>query len=165
MERVLIGVAILLVALLAFSAWYAAEYSMEPAVALEIGDPSTQDAVLIATQGSAYKDRLVLDLLDHLRKDSLYVRVIDVSELHAIQAEEWKAIVVLHTWEMWKPQPDAAEFQRKYTDHPGLIVLSTSGSGEEKLDPADGISSASVIEQAPHDADRIAARLRALMDP
>jgi len=79
---------------------------------------------------------------------------------------EWTAIVVIHTWEYWKPQPDAQAFIARVTDKNKLLAIATSGSGKEKLAIAgvDAISAASKMSDAPALAERInqwlAARLQ-----
>ena len=162
-RKILFVLAGLLVAFVLFLFWYAATYSMEEARRFEVRVENARGHVLIATQGSAYKDSVVAHLVRQLADREVQVQVVDVADLAAVDTGVWDAIVVLHTWENWKPQPDAAAFIARYPDLHECIVLSTSGSGEEKLVPVDGISSASVLVEAPRDADVLLARVMALL--
>jgi hypothetical protein len=153
----ILGVA--LVAFVIFLFWYRERYSMDPAVPVEMGMGANGGDVLIATQASEYKDLVLAALLEHLKNADAHVKVIDVSGLSAVDPSAWDAIVVIHTWENWKPQPDAAAFAEAHRSLPGLIVLTTSGGGDQKLVP-DAISSASVVADAARDADRLWEELR-----
>lgn len=128
---------------------YTRQHSMLPAGSLESGDPSAQPRVLIATQGSSFKDALVDGIAAHLKPRVGYLKVIDVSELPKIRASEWTAIAVIHTWEYGKPQADAAQFVSRMADSSKLIVVTTSGSGTARLPGIDVISTASEMREVP----------------
>lgn len=143
--------------------WYTRHYSMSVAKEFEVGDASLSPRVLIATQGSAYKDALVDGIVKHLKTRPAYVKVVDVSALPQVHDDDWNAIVVIHTWERWKPQPDAKAFVARIKDKKKLIVVTTSGSGEEAMPGVDAISGASVLKDVPTQVGRITARLDALL--
>lgn len=128
---------------------YTRQHSMLPAGSLESGNPAAQPRVLIATQGSSFKDALVDGIVAHLKPRVGYLEVIDVSALPKIRDSEWTAIVVIHTWEYGKPQPDAAQFVGRMADKSRLIVVTTSGSGTAKLPGIDVISAASEMRDVP----------------
>ncbi len=116
---------------------------MEVATSFEVNDPTYPNHILIATQGSDFKDSVVDQVISDLKTQPVYIKVIDVSELPSIQEGEWTLMIILHTWEYSKPQQDAKEFIGRITDKEKLIVLSTSGEGNCKIEGIDGISSAS----------------------
>lgn len=107
---------------------YLLRHEMAPAASREIGARGQSPAVIVATQGSEYKDALTQRLVDRLR-NSAYVRIMDVSGLPAVIEREWDAIVLIHTWEKWKPEPNALAFVERALDRHKLVVLTTSGSG------------------------------------
>jgi hypothetical protein len=64
--------------------WDEHAHAMRVARSFAVGDVSAAQHVLIATQGSAYKDALVAGLLASLKPRPVYVQVIDVSALHDV---------------------------------------------------------------------------------
>ena len=161
-KRILINVAIVVVVLSLFLYWYRDTYSMGPAVEIEAGVEGATGEVLIATQGSTYKDALTRALVARLTAADLHVRVVDVRALHKVDPAGWDAVVVIHTWEMWVPEPNAAAFLERHREADNVIVLSTSGSGDMRLDSVDGISSASVVKDVPNDVVLILDRIKTL---
>jgi len=164
-KNTLVVIAVAVVALLAFMVAYWSLHSMHPAREFEVNSRDTAHAkVLIATQGSAFKDSVVAGVVAHLKPRAVYVKVVDVSVLPQVHEMDWDAIVVIHTWEMDKPQPDARRFVSGVQDPRKVVVLSTSGKGTLKMDGVDAISAASeMIDVSKHVAE-IDARLDALLD-
>ena len=116
-----------------WSLWYRLHHSMTVVRPFTSGDFSLQQHVLIATQGSQFKDTLVGDIVQHLATRSVYVQVIDISALPSVRENDWSAIVVLHTWQFGKPPAQASAFLDRIRDKYKVIVVTTSGSGREKL--------------------------------
>jgi hypothetical protein len=161
-----VGVVVAMAAIFfVFVAWYCFHYSMEPAREFEVnrGD-SPRAKVLIATQGSAFKDSIVAGVVVHLQPRPVYVKVIDVAGLGAVEDADWDAIVVIHTWQMREPQPDAQQFIARARNPHKVIVLSTSRSGTLKMDGIDAISSASETIDVPRRVAEIDARVDSLLD-
>jgi hypothetical protein len=164
-KKVLLTIAILVVGLFAFLSWYKFHYSMKSVEAFAVNNPGLTQHVLIATQGSAYKDAIVAGLVADLKSRPVYIRVIDVSGLSEIREQDWDVIVVLHNWENWKPQPDAAAFIKRVADKNKLIVVSTSGDGDMKIEGVDAITSASKMDEVPAHLALIQKRINALLQP
>jgi hypothetical protein len=146
-----------------FATWYRIHYSMAPAQAFELAGGPSAPRVLIATQGSSFKDSIVAGVVDHLRKRQAYVRVIDVTGLPRENVSEWSAIVVLHTWEMRKPPATVKAFIDGLADKRSLVVLTTSGAGDFKMEGVDAISAASRTEDVPTRVAEINARVDAIL--
>lgn len=162
---VLGSAAVLVLLLMAALAAYKSRYSMSNVTAYEIGSPDAVQRVLIATQGSEFKYALVERLVQQLKERSIYIRVIDVTELPVVRESEWSAIVVVHTWENWRPQKDAASFVERAREKGRLVVVTTSGSGREKMPGVDVISAASELRDVDAAAAQAAARLDAVLAP
>ncbi|HBR53871.1 MAG TPA: hypothetical protein DEA82_06670, partial [Flavobacteriaceae bacterium] len=79
-SRVLFVLGIVLV-LLAFGYWYKLTYSMEVAENSGINSPQLATKILIATQGSDFKDAIVTNLINFYKKDSVHLKTIDVTQL------------------------------------------------------------------------------------
>lgn len=151
------------VSIVAGMIYYQMTYSMEVTLTTEINDPSLTAKILIASQGSAYKREVVASVVDAFREAEVYLKVTDVTNLTDLQATDWDAIVILHTWEMWRPQINAASFIKRTVDKDKLIVLATSGSGEEMMDEVDGITSASVLSNTAKDSQEIIASIKTIL--
>lgn len=164
-KKVLLSITALALVLFAFLSWYKFHYSMKPVEAFAVNNPGLAQHVLIATQGSAYKDAIVAGLVADLRTRPVYIRVIDVSGLSEVREQDWDVIVVLHNWENWKPQPDAAAFINRVADKNKLIVVSTSGDGDMKIEGVDAITSASRLSDVPAHLALIQKRINALLQP
>jgi len=155
---------IALVALVVFYRWYLSENSMKIIEAYEVNPGQEFVPVLIATQGSEYKNALVSNFIDHYKDDSLYFKIIDVTDLELVQSANWRAILILYTWEKWKPQENAAHFISKNLDSQKMIVVSTSGSGEESIKNVDAITGASVLADIPAHLGELIQRMDKLLN-
>jgi hypothetical protein len=147
--------AMLLTATVGVAGWYWIHFSMSAARPFEVNDPRTSPRVLIATQGSAFKDAVVARVVEQLKTRPAYVKVVDLSALPGIDAGDWNAVLILHTWEMRKPPREVQAFVDRAQATGKLVVLTTSGAGSFKLEGVDAISSASVLADAPSRAEEI----------
>jgi hypothetical protein len=144
--------------------WYRLHYSMSPAREFEVTGSSGGGKALIATQGSVFKDALTAELVQHLGRRSAYVKVIDVSRLERIQPSDWDVIVVVHTWEMRKPPHTVQVFVDHMQAEDKLVVLTTSGAGDFKLQGVDAISAASRMADLPARVSEVVRRIDAILD-
>ena len=150
--------------LLASLSWYRSRYSMVVATPFEVGEPALRQHVLIATQGSEFKYALVERLVDYLKQRSVHIKVIDVSGLPGVRESEWSAIIVIHTWENWRPQADARAFLDRAREPGKIVFVTTSGSGREKMPGGiDVISAASELREMPTTLSQVTPRLDALL--
>jgi hypothetical protein len=143
--------------------WYYVQHSMEEAKPYEFNDKGLSQKVLIATQGSRFKDAIVQGIIDQLKPLPVYIKVLDVSQLTNVNESDWSAIVILHTWEYYEPQKEAKAFVDRVVSKKKIVVLSTSGSGIEMMKGIDGITSASAMEEVQAKTDQIVLRIKALL--
>jgi protein tyrosine phosphatase (PTP) superfamily phosphohydrolase (DUF442 family) len=139
--------------------WYKLHYSMDIVDPFAVTVKNPQHRLLIATQGSDYKNAVVDRLIDKLKTRSIDIQVIDVSALANVEVNDWSAIVILHTWESWQPQVDAKLFTRRQAIHDKIIIITTSGNGTSKMDGIDAITSASELSDAEQHVVEIVGRL------
>jgi len=144
-RKAIIIIVTLVLAIFLFLTWYKFHYSMDIAVAFEVNTPEREPRVLIATQGSEFKDAVVAGVVTHLKQKNAYIKVIDVTALSQVSEDRWNAVVVIHTWENLKPQADAKAYLERINDLGKVIVLTTSGRGSSKIEGVNAISSASVM--------------------
>lgn len=144
--------------------WYISTYSMEEVKALEIHSPNLDKKLLIATQGSEFKNTVTNGIVNHYTSDSIYIKIIDISELESIDPDQFHAVVIVHTWENWKPPEIVKAFIEEY-DHikNKMVVLTTSGEGSYKMDNVDAMTGESIIRDAPRFVDSIVERLNRLL--
>jgi len=80
-----------------------------------------------------------------------------------VNEHEWDAIVIMHTWEYWKPQKDAAAFVNRIESLDHVVVLTTSGNSEAKMEDIDAITSASILTETPSVSEEISSQLKTIL--
>ncbi len=130
-----ITIACVLVLILAIAAWYVIRFYPRKIETREINTPDLSYRVLIATQGSDFKNGLVSVLCDRLGRRPAYVKVIDVGGLDEVETDRWQKILVLNTAMMNKlSRPVGRLISRAEGSH-NILLLITSGGADYK--PAD----------------------------
>jgi hypothetical protein len=110
-----------------------------------VGNANAKYKILIASQGSSFKEVLVERYVNELKNDSTFISILDCTELDESYVDNFDAFIVIHTMQIHKIPEEADIFLHKLPDLSRVVLVSTSGAGDEhyeKLD-IDGISSAS----------------------
>ena len=131
----------------------------------EINSPDARHKVLIASQGSKFKNMLVAGLVEGIKESPTYIRVIDVTSLSEVDEADWNAVVVIHTTQSWRMQPDARRYLGRAKELEKVILVTTSGSGKwrtEEFD-IDTLTSASRKAQVGPLVNTITHRLEAIL--
>ncbi|MGB5553658.1 MAG: hypothetical protein WBM83_03290 [Flavobacteriaceae bacterium] len=163
-KKVVSTLAIILALFLVFALWYKNEYSMETVEAYEINSSNLEKTLLIATQGSEFKNAVTQGLVNHYGSGDVYIKVIDVATLNNVNPSDYDAILVIHTWEYEKPPTVVAAFiERTASDRDKIVVMTTSGQGTSKMEGVDAITGESVLDDAPRIADEIIIRLAPIL--
>ena len=131
----------------------------------EVNSPELEKKVLIATQGSTFKDAVVAAVVKEVGYQRVFIKVIDVSGLGSVDEDRWNAVVLIHTTEAWKLQPDVERFLARMEHPEKVILVTTSGSGEWKTDKfdIDTITAASGPAEEASVANEIIGRVKALL--
>lgn len=148
-RKILIVLTTLLLVGFVFLWWYDATFSMEVIDEQTFNDESASVHVLIASQGSEFKNQIVDEISLQFADEGYYVKVVDVTKIETENPKDFDAIVILHTWEKWNPQEEAAEYIGKHYSEEKFVVLATSGTGEEMIKGVDGIAGASILSDTP----------------
>lgn len=122
-----------------------------------------QYRLVIANEGSHFKDSIARILLRHYETEKVQVNVIPLSSLSDLKTTDYTALVILHSWYTWKPPPEVARFikkQRRCLGH--IVVLTTSTEGSLQMDAVDAITGASKMEEAVLYANKIIERINSL---
>lgn len=163
LNKFFFGVGIIVICIISFSVWYVKTYSMKLSDTYEINSNTLQKKLLIVTQGSEYKKAVVKKIIKRYRKQQMFIKVTDASYLPQINAEEWSAMIILHTWEIGKPPGVVKSFLYKYQDFDNLVIVTTSGGGNEKS-KVDAISGASLLKDVNPHSEIIINRLNSILD-
>jgi len=136
------------------------------AESFEINTPDTKYKMLIATQGSPFKEELFHSLIEEIQNDSMYVKVIDVGDLSNLKPFSWDGIILIHTVEKFNMQKDVAQYLKVTPNLSNVILITTSGSGEWETDEfeVDVITSASKKIEIPNIISRIKEKFYFLND-
>lgn len=125
-----------------FGIWYKYEYSMDIINPVEYNSYDYSSKLLIATQGSEFKNALTDEIIQHYKNDSVFIKVIDVTSLDSIDVKMFNAILLIHTWENWQPPVIVEDFVRGLSNDKknNLIAMTTSGQGSYKMKEVDAIT-------------------------
>ncbi len=162
-----IGYSILAMILLfvGFLVWYQWRYAMKTATSYEVNALSEDRKLLIATQGSAFKNTVAQGLVEYYKQDSIYMKIIDVADLEKVHPEDFSALVILHTWENWKPPASVKSFvQENKAQTNKMVIFTTSGEGNYKMENVDALTGESIIEEAPVVVEKIITKLKPLLN-
>lgn len=162
-KKIAVFLIILIISLFGFLMWYKYAYSMEIAEPFEVNSPLMEQKLLIATQGSDYKDKVVDGLVEKLRDSSIYIKVIDVSSLPNIEEDDFTAIVVIHNWELQKPPKVVEQFLKQSKNIEKIVVLATSGGSDTSMEGIDGISGESIVSEIPEKVNQLMSKLEPLL--
>ncbi|MBT3227900.1 MAG: hypothetical protein HOD43_06390 [Candidatus Marinimicrobia bacterium] len=141
--------AVILLLFIIFSAWYVIKFYPRHAEDQEFGNPEFSKRVIIATQGSDYKNEVVQRLADRLSAHPVYIKVTDVSNLDFVVPEAWSNIVILNTSIADRMNSHARQFLDMVGPTDKIIVITTSGGGDftpPNLE-VDGITTASRLSE------------------
>jgi hypothetical protein len=161
-----IGFAILSLAVVfcLFMLWYQNEYSMAIVEGFKVNSPSENSKLLIATQGSEFKNTITTAIVDYYKAEPLYIEVMDISSLEHVNPDNYEALLIVHTWEMWKPPSSIQSFMdRTVKDRAKMVVLTTSGEGTYKMEGVDAFTGESKLDETPLQVGRIIKRLNPLL--
>lgn len=128
---------------------YRVTFSMKVAHAFEVNSPTFSNHLLIATQGSPFKDSVLQTLVEQFKRQDFFIKVIDIKDLEAVDYLAWDAICLIHTWENQKPPKVVRSFLAQLEDNRKVIALATSTFGNFRLKEVDAVSGASSLEHVP----------------
>ena len=130
---------------LAAFAIYVILYYPRKAEPFEISTLNPTKKILIATQGSDFKDTLTKVLCDSLKQSSVYIGGIDVGGLAEVNDAEWDRILIINSYIIWLNK-DVDQFITRTPALDKILVFVTSGGADWLPQPeftVDAITSAS----------------------
>ncbi|MCK0192052.1 hypothetical protein [Arenibacter sp. F20364] len=152
------------VVFLVFMFWYQNEYAMDQAQKYEVNTPGGNSRLLVATQGSEFKNMITTAIVDYYKTEAVYIKVIDVSALVGVNPINYDALLVIHTWENWKPPSAVKSFMDRTTDYRDkMVVLTTSGEGSYKMEGVDALTGESILDETPRYVGEIIEKLNPML--
>jgi len=164
LKKILITFLSIAVVFLGFLLWYQHEYAMDVVQDYEVSSPMGNSKLLIATQGSEFKNTITKAIVDYYKKQSIYIKVIDISSLADVNPVNYDALLLIHTWENWNPPASIKAFMdRTEENREKMVVLTTSGQGTYKMEGIDAITGESTLDETPMYVDKILKGLNPLL--
>lgn len=122
-------------------------------------------SLLIVNEGSHFKDSVARILIDHYRSKPMDIKTISLNSLSQINAKDYNAIVIIHSWYTWNPPPEVEKFIKKQQHClNNIVVFTTSFQGSLKMDEVDAITGSSKIIDAEIYASKIIDRLNPFLN-
>ncbi|MBR9758384.1 MAG: hypothetical protein GYB39_09875 [Algicola sp.] len=129
--------------------WYKNTHAMAKVEAFQVNAPAQASKLLIATQGSTFKNAITAHVVAHYKQNAVFISVIDVSALPQIAAEDFEAILVVYAWEYQKPPTAVKTFlNRSAAFKNKMVILTTSGDGSSKMEGIDALTGESRLENS-----------------
>ena len=151
MKKILKFVGVFLISifsiLLILSSIYVYKHYPRKIESYEVNHSDLNKKILIASQGSEFKNALLDNIVGKIQNDSTYVKVINVSELNDIDDAYWRAVIIINTCIADKINKDVKQYLKKSKNKIPTIMLVTAGDGRWKPNnlSVDAISTASRI--------------------
>ena len=124
---------------------YVILYFPRKAESFEINQANQTKNILIATQGSGFKDILVKTLCDSLGATSVYIRGIDVRDLAGVNEEEFDKIIIVNSF-IIRLNRNVERFIEQSSMPEKVLMFVTSGGADwqpQRQLKVDAITSAS----------------------
>ena len=163
-KKIIIGVTGFLGLFFLFLVWFEYTYSMDTIQGFEQGDSESSMQILVASQGSEYKIEVVDGILNEFADEDVYFNVIDVSSLEEVNPDEWSAVILLHTWEIFEPEENSEEFIKAHYTPEKVFVVTTSGFGNKQIKGVDGITGPSKIDQVDRHVEEITECINSIIE-
>ncbi len=149
---------------LLFLLWYQNKYAMGVAESYHINADQLNKTLLIATQGSNFKNKITSGIVNYYKADSLHIQVVDISSLDTLKVKNYNAIFIIHTWETWNPPVAVEKFiKRTKKEAYKIVVFTTSGDGKYKMEGVDAITGESKLVDVPIYIDEITSKLNLIL--
>jgi len=165
LKKVLIVLGSLIILAVITSGVYLLIHRQGVADSFEVGAAGMNKKILIASQGSKYKNLMIDTLTSRLKGEDVYISVIDISGLNEIDQEDWDAQIIIHTTEGYRVPEPVKEYLGRIENPDEVMLLITSGSGKWKPEDCkvDILTSASKVTDITGLANSIVDKVSSLL--
>jgi hypothetical protein len=122
-------VLVLLAIILIFSSIYVYKHYPRKIDSFEVNDEHLPNKILIASQGSDFKNELLNHLVNKIDNDSTYIKVVHTSKLFEVGLDNWTTVVIINTCVADKLQKSVTNFLSKVPEDYPLYMVITAGDG------------------------------------
>ncbi|MCX7550892.1 hypothetical protein [Xanthomarina sp. F2636L] len=121
--------------------------------------------LLIANEGSHFKDSVVRVLIQHYHSKPVSIKTIPLSFLPETDVKDQDAILIIHSWYTWKPPLEVEKFIHKHRDClNNIVMLGTSHQGNLKMEELDAITGPSKMTDVKSYTSKIIDKLTPLLN-
>jgi len=155
-----------LIAILSFASYYLINNLQGIIEPYQIGNPGADQKILIASQGSDFKESLLYELTEEIQDKERFLSIVDCTQLDREDLSKWDACVIIHTTQIHGMPKAAESFLINSDTHSNVILVTTSGGGDEEIRnfDVDGISSVSRMSVIPDLVDSITFKLDCILN-
>lgn len=127
----------------------------------QVGNPNAENRILLASQGSEFKNYLVENIIENNKDENSYFSIVDCTALEDENAANWDVVIIIHIMQIHKMPAKARKFLAEVKDLSSVMLVSTSGGGDDIVIDfeVDAISSASRAGNIPQILDWISTNL------
>ncbi|AIS59160.1 hypothetical protein [Listeria ivanovii] len=142
---IIVGIAVVIFAGVMLS--YRFLKSMDVIANEEINESATGNHVLLATQGSDFKDSVIDQIKQDMAKENVHISIMDTTKLDKVNADDYDKIVLFTTVQSDDIPENVTTFMNDNKDK-GIHIAVTADSGRWDKQPkdVDAISEASKSE-------------------
>lgn len=97
----------------------------------QIGNSNANQKILIASQGSEFKNNLEKELIRLLKNDNTFLSIVDCTTLGHEDAADWDAVIIIHTTQIHGMPEEVRDFLLSSDDLSKILLVTTSGGGDE----------------------------------
>lgn len=136
---------------------------LDPMPAADFGSPAATDRVLIVSEASRYKERLLEALVEQLATPATYVAVRSFDDFAALNAADYDGVLVINAGVGSEVRPQVVRWLNAQGSPNNVIVLTTQISNWTPNITVDSVTTASRNRNIPEVSRDLVARVRALL--
>ena len=141
----------------------AAAAPLQPVPSADFGAPEATDRVLIVSEASRYKERLLEVLIEQLATPSSYVAVRNFDDFASLDAADYDGVLVINAGVGSEVRSQVVSWLNDQGSPDNVIVLTTQISDWTPQIEVDSVTAASRNRNIPDVSQDLIARVRALL--
>ena len=135
---------------------------LDPVPAADFGSPDADDRVLIVSEASRYKERLLEALVEQLATPTTYIAVRSFDDFVALDAADYDGVLVINAGVGSEVRSQVVRWLDAQGSPDNVVVLTTQISDWTPNITVDSVTTASRNRNIPEVSQDLVARVRAL---
>ena len=136
---------------------------LDPVPAADFGSPDADDRVLIVSEASRYKERLLEALVEQLATPTTYIAVRSFDDFAALDAADYDGVLVINAGVGSEVRSQVVRWLDAQGSPDNVVVLTTQISDWTPNITVDSVTTASRNRNIPEVSQDLVARVRALL--